>query len=407
MANRWVVGLSYHIWRSAPFGTGWGRNMEMHSLLRRSPVHSYWKKLTRLLVVGLGLLLLTGPVFSQTSTGRILGDVRDSSDALIVGASVEITDVQRGVTRSLETDSAGQYVAPDLELGIYRVTVTKGGFKRFERTNVQLEVATDVRIDVVLQPGDATQTVVVNEEVPLLNTTSSSLGGTLSNEEISELPLNGRNYENLLQLRPGVVRYPGGGFSTTSTDGLRAEDNVYVVDGLFNSAGIAGDSATILPIDAIQEFNLIENPPAEYGWKPGAIVNVGLKSGTNALHGTAFAFGRDTPLDARNYFNTDDQPKQPRNLEQFGTTVGGPIVKDKLFFFGAYEGQRYSVGNVGTISTPATVGLATPSGGSGCTFIASGDCANSLVNAIQDLQAGGVPVSPASLQIGGCTLGPP
>src|SRR5580692_7936199 len=321
--------------------------MEMHSLLRRSPVHPYWEKFTRFLVVGLGLLLLTWPVFSQSSTGRILGDVRDASDAVIVGASVEITDVQRGITRSLETDNAGEYVAPDLEPGIYKVTVTKGGFKRFERTNVQLEVATDVRIDVVLQPGDATQTVVVNEEVPLLNTTSSTLGGTLSNGEITDLPLDGRNYENLLQLRPGVVRYPGGGFSTTSTDGLRAEDNVYLVDGLFNSepfsgqsiingAGIAGDSATILPIDAIQEFNLIENPPAEYGWKPGAVVNVALKSGTNGLHGTAFAFGRDDVLDARNFFNCANNPcalgqspssKNPRTLEQFGGSLGGPIIK--------------------------------------------------------------------------------
>ena len=366
----------------------------------------------------MGVLLAALTAFSQSSTGRILGDVRDASDAAIVGASVEITDVERGVTRTTVTDGAGEYLAPNLDPGVYKLTVTSPGFKRFERTNVQVEVAADVRIDVVLQTGDATQTITVNEEVPLLNTTTSTLGGTLTNQEINDLPLNGRNYENLLQLRPGVVRYPGGGFSTTSTNGLRAEDNVYLVDGLFNSepfsgqsiingAGIAGDSATILPIDAIQEFNLIENPPAEYGWKPGAVVNVALKSGTNGLHGTAFAFGRDTPLDARNFFNTDDQPKQPRNLEQFGTTVGGPIVKDKLFFFGAYEGQRYSVGNVGSIQTPATVGLATPAGGSGCSFITTGDCANSLVNAIQDLQAGGIPVSPASLQIGGCTLGPP
>ncbi len=390
----------------------------MQTLRRGSRVRPFWGKAARSLVIGLGVLVLSCPLFPQSSTGRILGDVRDPSDALVVGATVEITDVQRGVTRTLQTDSAGEYVAPNLEPGIYRVAVTKPGFKRFERTNIQLEVASDVRIDVVLQPGDATQTVIVNEEVPLLNTTSSTLGGTLSNEEITDLPLNGRNYENLLQLRPGVMRYPGGGFSTTSTDGLRAEDNGYFVDGLFNSepfsgqsiingAGIAGDSATILPIDAIQEFNLIENPPAEYGWKPGAIVNVGLKSGTNTLHGTAYAFGRDTPLDARNYFNTDNQIKQPRNLEQFGGTVGGPIKKDKLFFFGGYEGQRYVVGNVGTISTPATVGLPTPAAGTNCTFMASGDCANSLVNAIQDLVAGGKTVSPASLQIGGCTLGPP
>ena len=371
---------------------------------------------TRTLALALGILLLGLPVFSQSSAGRILGDVRDPSNAVIVGAAIEITDVQRGVSRTLVTDSAGEYVAPNLDPGTYTITVTNSGFKRFERTNVQVEVATDVRIDIVLQPGDATQTVVVNEEIPLLNTTSSTLGGTLSNQEINDLPLNGRNYENLLQLRPGVVRYPGGGFSTTSTNGLRAEDNVYIVDGLFNSepfsgqsiingAGIAGDSATILPIDAIQEFNLIENPPAEYGWKPGAIVNVGLKSGTNGLHGTGFAFGRDTPLDARNFFNTDDQPKQPRNLEQFGGTVGGPIKKDKLFFFGGYEGQRYVVGNVGQIQTPATVGLPTPATPT-CSFT-TGDCANSLVDAIRDLQAHGTFISPASLQIGGCTLGPP
>ena len=392
--------------------------MGIESLLLGSYAQRVCRRFGRVFAFVLGMLVLSLPVQAQSSSGRILGDVRDQSDAAIVGANVVITDVQRGVTRSLVTDDAGEYLAPNLEPGIYKITVTRSGFKTFERTNVQLEVATDVRVDVILQPGEATQTVVVNEEVPLLNTTSATLGGTLSNQEINDLPLDGRNYENLLQLRPGVVRYPGGGFSTTSTDGLRAEDNVYLVDGLFNSepfsgqsiingAGIAGDSATILPIDAIQEFNLIENPPAEYGWKPGAIVNVGLKSGTNGLHGTGFAFGRDTPLDARNFFNTSDQPKQPRNLEQFGGTVGGPIIKDKLFFFGGYEGQRYTVGNVGTIQTPATVGLPTPASGSGCTYTSSGDCANSLVNAIQDLQAGGIPVSPASLQIGGCTLGPP
>jgi len=388
----------------------------MQSLLRGSRVHPLWEKLARSLVVWLGALLLSCPVFSQSSTGRILGDVRDASGALIVGASVEMTDVQRGITRSLETDSAGEYVAPNLEPGIYKITVTKGGFKRFERTNVQLEVATDVRIDVVMQPGDATQTVIVNEQVPLLNTTSSTLGGTLSNDEITDLPLNGRNYENLLQLRPGVVRYPGGGFSTTSTNGLRAEDNVYVVEGLFNSepfsgqsiingAGIAGDSATILPIDAIQEFNLIENPPAEYGWKPGAIVNVGLKSGTNALHGSGYAFGRTGSWDARNYFNPVGTPKTPTELEQFGGTAGGAIVKDKLFFFGGYEGQRYTVGNSFQVQSPLMI--PSPTNAGNCTFIVSGDCGNSIPDAIADLQAHGTTVSAVSLKVAGCSLGPP
>jgi len=299
---------------------------------------------------------------------------------------VTITDVQRGISRTLTTDDAGAYVAPDLGPGIYKVRAEAKGFKSIERLNIELEVARDALIDLVLPPGEASETIIVTEEIPLLNTISSVLGGTLSNKEINDLPLNGRNYENLLQLRPGVMRYPGGGFSTTSTNGLRAEDNVYIIDGLFNSepfsgqsiingAGIAGDSATILPVDSIQEFNLQENPSAEYGWKPGAIVNVGLKSGTNRLHGTAYAFGRDTPFDARNYFNTvASGPKNPRNLEQFGGTAGGPLIKDKLFFFGGYEGQRYTVGNTGQISTPATVTL-------------GGDPANSLVDAIAGVQA--------------------
>ena len=248
-------------------------------------------------------MLLNERSNAQTDTGRILGTVTDPTGAAISGASVTVTDLQRGTKRSLSTTQAGEYVAPNLESGIYKVRVEAKGFKNSERTDIQVVVASDVQIDFALQTGQATETIVVTEQEPLIDTTSSTLGGTLSNEEINELPLNGRNYENLLQLRPGVVRYPGGGFSTTSTNGLRAEDNAYIVDGLFNSepfsgqsiingAGIAGDSATILPVDAIQEFNLIENPPAEYGWKPGAMVNVALKSGTNTLHGTAYAFGR-------------------------------------------------------------------------------------------------------------------
>lgn len=369
----------------------------------------------RAFVVTLALLSASIPLFSQAYNGRILGSVHDKSDAVMVGVPVVITDVQRDVSRTVTTDDAGEFVAPDLLPGVYKITVHANGFKTYERTNVQLEVATDVRIDIVLEPGEATQTVTVTEEVPLINLTNATLGGTLSNEEINDLPLNGRNYENLLQLRPGVVRYPGGGFSTTSTNGLRAEDNAYLIDGFYNSepfsgqsiingAGIAGDSATILPIDAIQEFNVIENPPAEYGWKPGAIVNVAIKSGTNGLHGDAYAFGRDTSFDARNYFDDVGTPKTPTQLEQFGTTIGGPIIKDKLFFFGGYEGQRYTVGNSFSINVPSMVSL--PTAGN-CTFILTGDCANSIPNAIADLQADGIPISAVSLKVAGCSLGPP
>src|ERR1700688_3764547 len=350
-----------------------------------------------------GMLLALGlPLFSQTTTGRILGTVSDQSGAGVAGATVVVTDVQRDTKRTVTSDASGDYAAPELQPGTYKVRAEAKGFKTVERPNIVVEVAQDLRVDMSLPTGQVTETVVVTDEVPLVDSVSSTLGGTLSNAEINDLPLNGRNYENLLQLRPGVMRYPGGGFSKTSTDGLRAEDNAYFVEGLFksepfsgqgiiNGGGIAGDSATILPIDAIQEFNVQENPPAEYGWKPGAVVNVGLKSGTNSLHGTGFAFGRDGAMDARNFFNASPAPKTPRTLEQFGGSLGGAIIKDKAFFFGAYEGQRYDVGNSFTVSTPSMAALPTPGPTPNCTSV-SGDCANSIPNAIADLVANGVPI---------------
>src|SRR5580658_9279836 len=374
-------------------------------------------RLNGIRVLGVVSMMLAGsvPTFSQTTAGRILGTVSDQSGAAVAGAAVVITDVQHGTTRSVATDASGEYSAPELQPGVYKVRAEAKGFKSVERVNIVVEVAEDLRVDISLPPGLVSETVIVTEEVPLVNTTSATLGGTLSNAEINDLPLNGRNYENLLQLRPGVIRYPGGGFSTTSTNGLRAEDNAYFVDGLFNSepysgqaiingAGIAGDSATILPIDSIQEFNIEENAPAEYGWKPGAVINVGLKSGTNQIHGTAFAFGRDGVMDARNFFNTVPNAKLPRTLEQYGGSVGGPIIKDKVFFFGAYEGQMYDVGNsFGGVTSPFMPASQTNAGN--CLSPAvTGDCANSITDAITDLQDQGVTISPASLNISGCQV---
>lgn len=370
----------------------------------------------------LTLLLVSLWASAQTTAGRILGTLTDQSGAAVAGATVVITDTQRGTSRTVTTDESGNYTVADLQPGSYKIHVEAKGFKTIERPSVQIEVATDVRADFSLQPGQVTEVMTISEEIPLVNTTSSTLGGTLSNEEINDLPLNGRNYENLLQLRPGVMRYPGGGFSTTSSNGLRAEDNAYFIEGLFNSepysgqaivngAGIAGDSATILPIDAIQEFNIQQNPPAEYGWKPGSVVNVGLKSGTNTVHGTAFGFGRDGNIfDARNFFNAAPATKLQRTLEQFGGSLGGALVKDKAFFFGAYEGQRYNVGNsYGGVSSPSMAAMTlAPGQPQNCTASSlisiSADCADSIPNAIADLQANDVPVDAASLNIAGCSL---
>ena len=226
-----------------------------------------------------------------------------------------------------------------------------------------------------LSPGQQTQTITVTEQLPVVETTNATLGGTLSNQTINDLPLNGRNYQNLLSLRPGVLAEPGGGSWTQSTNGVRPEDNVFLVNGMLNvgafsalsimnAPALAGDAASILPIDAIQEFNIEENPRAEYGWKPGAVINVGIKSGTNSLHGTAYAFGRHTSFDARNFYNqvsegcTAPCPKTEVALEQYGGTIGGPIKKDKIFFFAGYEGQRYTVGSPFLANTPVTTSLA-------------------------------------------------
>jgi hypothetical protein len=369
-------------------------------------------------VATLVVSLLGLPAWAQSTNGRILGSINDQSGAAVSGATVVVTDMQRGTSRTLTTDPAGTYVAADLLPGTYKIHVEAKGFKTVERPNILIEVATDVRVDFNLQPGQVTETVVVDEEIPLVNTTSATLGGTLSNKEINDLPLNGRNYQNLLQLRPGVMRYPGGGFSTTSANGLRAEDNAYLIDGLYNTepfsgqgiingSGIVGDSATILPIDAIQEFNLQQNPPAEYGWKPGAIVNVGLKSGTNTLHGTAFAFGRDGAMDARNYFNTSPAAKVDRSLEQFGGSLGGAIIKDKAFFFGSYEGQRYDIGNTYNVTTPAMVAFPLAAGQPvNCTsaLLATADCNGSIPNAVHDLLLNGVAISPESMKLSGCNV---
>ena len=306
------------------------------------------------------------PAFSQGSAGRILGSVTDQSGGVLAGATVTVLDVQRGITRTLITDQSGEYVAPSLLPGAYTVRAEFKGFKTVERQKIALEVNQDIRVDLALEPGEQTQTITVTEELPLVETTNATLGGTLSNETINDLPMMGRSYQNLLTLRPGMMIYPGGGGWTMSTNGSRPEENQFILDGLtndnplqgltiINGPGVAGDAATIMPIDAIQEVKIEENPKAEYGGKPGAVVNVGIKSGTNSIHGTAYAFGRDSAMDARNYFNVTSLPKRAVALEQYGATVGGPIKKDKLFYFLGYEAESYSVGNLFFASVPEDV----------------------------------------------------
>src|ERR1700719_319244 len=260
------------------------------------------------------VLLLCLPAFSQGDFGRILGTVTDQSSGVVAGATVTVIDTERGVTRVLTTDESGEYNAPHLTPSAYTVRVEAPGFKKLEHQKIEVEVGKAARVDLTVQPGEQEQTVTVSESLPLVETTNATLGGTLSNADITDMPLNGRNYQNLLSLRPGVLTQVGGGPWTQSTNGVRPDESVWMVDGvinhnMFDARPIAGmsspitDAATILPIDSIQEFNLMENPKAEYGWDPGAVVNVGIKSGTNSLHGSAYGFYRSSNWDARNFFN--------------------------------------------------------------------------------------------------------
>ena len=330
--------------------------------------HSRFNRVLGVFALSLVVLLACSPAFSQGTAGRILGAITDQTGGAMSGATVTIIDTQRNTTRTLTADDSGEYNAPNLLPSTYTIRAEAKGFKTGERTNVLLEINQDLRVDLTLQPGEQTERITVTEALPMVETTNAELGGTLQSAIIADLPMNGRNFANLLQLRPGVTIYPGGSGWTQSSNGLRATDNVYLFEGvngsdpwmsqpIITAVMASGDAGTLLSIDAIDEFKTEENPRAEYGWKPGAVVNVGVKSGTNSYHGTAFAYGRDGTWDARNYFFSTLPANQipPVALEQFGATFGGPIKKDKLFYFLSFEDQRYSVGSVQAIGTPITV----------------------------------------------------
>jgi len=325
-------------------------------------------RLTSALTLILCVAILSVPTSAQVNQGRIGGTIADQTGGAIVGATVTVTDVERGVTRTLTTDGAGAYGAPNLTPGNYTIHVEYKGFTAINRQDINVGVGQDIRVDLILQPGDQTQTVTVTGEPPAINTTNAQLGGTIEGSAATDLPIAGRSFLYLLNYVPGILTKPGaGGGLIQYTNGLRPEYNVYVFDGLAdtNSYGAAGplnigfiaggpDESVVLPIDAVQDFNLVEHPKAEYGWRPGGQISMGLKSGTNAMHGTGFALGRGTGLITRNPFFGD---KAPTEFESYGGTFGGAIRKDRMFYYLGYEGQNYSVGNPRTQVVPTTASL--------------------------------------------------
>lgn len=335
----------------------------------------YRKILFVVVVLGMGC----ASAWSQTSQGRISGRVTDSTGAVVVGASITIENTNKGVKRAVQSNGVGDYVVPNLDPGTYSLMVEARNFKRVVQNGVQLEVAKDLKIDFQLSPGATTETVEVHGEAPLVDATNSTLEGVLSNKAVNELPVQGRDFQNLLALHPGVQRTAGGGFHSVTSNGLRPDDNNFVVDGandndaywgttVLNEEGISGTPASNLPLDAIQEFNTEEQPQADYGQKPGVLVNIGIKSGTDQIHGTAYYFHRNAAFDARNYFDHAIDPvtgkvSKPAALilHQFGASFGGPIIKGKWFYFANYEGVRSKVGNPYDAFVPVSTSVGDPS----------------------------------------------
>src|SRR6266436_2852885 len=343
-------------------------------------MNSFFRAIRTLALVVFALTIFAGAsTFAQTFRGTILGSVTDSSGAAVPGATVTIKNVDTGLVRTVSTSDDGSYSAPELPIGTYSVSVEKAGFKLGVVTGIKVEVSSERRADVALQIGQAAQSVEVRgEELPMVESTSNTLGGIVESKIVTSLPVNGRDYQKLIFLVPGVTGSPDqitdspGSFGIFSVNGARGRANNFLLDGTdmndgyrndpaINEAGVFGDPATILPIDAVAELRVLSNGEAEYGRNSGAIVNIVTKSGSNNWHGSALEYWRSGQLGARNYFNFDPNPKNSFLNNQFGGSLGGALVKDRTFFYLNYEGQRESGAQSGTSCVPDPAVITTAS----------------------------------------------
>jgi hypothetical protein len=342
-------------------------------------------------LVVLAMLLLAGVAAeAQTFRGTILGTVTDASGAAIAGATVTVRNLDTGLVRTVNTAEDGSYSAPELPIGNYSVNVEKNGFKTGAVTGIRVEVSSERRADVALQTGELTQKIeVMGDTLPQVESTENTLGGIIESKIVTSLPVNGRDYQKLIFLVPGVTGSPDqitdspGSFGIFSVNGARGRANNFLLDGTdmndgyrndpaINEAGVFGTPATILPVEAIAELRVASNFEAEYGRSAGGVINVVTKSGTNNWHGSVFEFFRNNALDARNYFNTTTDPgtglhiaQNPFHNNQYGGSFGGPIVKDKTFFFADYEGLREkgAESSLACVPTAANIANHTPAGG--------------------------------------------
>jgi hypothetical protein len=314
------------------------------------------REFARRIIVCLAALLILAaiPVAAQLPTGTILGTVKDSSGASIPGATVTLRNTDTNLTKTAITDQDGSYRFPELAVGHYEMKAEAAGFRTENRTGLTLEITQQGVINFALQVGSTTQQVTVSSEIPIVNTQDSTLGGTVNEQQMAELPLNGRNYIDLALYKPGVnqdknQRNSSG--TTFSVNGAPVRSNNFTLDGaiLQNSTGrspVAGDSGDALGLDGIKEYRIVTGTfQAEYGMAMGSQMVAVSKGGTNQFHGDVFEYFRNSALDANDFFQRGaGSPIAPLQKNQFGAAFGGPIKKDKTFFYAVYEGVRLNLG---------------------------------------------------------------
>ncbi|MDQ3132671.1 MAG: TonB-dependent receptor, partial [Acidobacteriota bacterium] len=299
------------------------------------------------------VLMLSNAAFAQFETATVLGSVRDPNDAAIQNADVVLKNTATEITQTATTDQNGDYQFANVRIGIYQIIIEANGFNRTVAENINVTVNARQRVDLTLQVATASETVTVTDAANALQTDSSELGQVVQRRQIIALPLNGRSYANLALLAPGVRESHtnssiggGGREAAFNVNGLRATMNNFLLDGIDNNAyGTSNQSFSSQVVqvspDAIAEFKVQTNTySAEFGRSGGAVINASYRTGTNGFHGSAWEFNRNTVLNAVGFFKPLGGAKPPLNRNQFGFTFGGPIIKDRTFFFGDYEGFR-------------------------------------------------------------------
>ena len=332
--------------------------------------------------VVLCLILFSGnPVSAQTTTGSIYGTVSDPSGAVIPNAVVTVRNVQTGITHTAQSNGSGNYVFPALDPGDYTVSTQVKGFQAQTQTGIRLDANQNVHVSFTLQTGSQSQTVTVSAATTLVDTRESQLGNTVDQKRIEDLPLNGRNAYDLVQLVPGVTHYSAAATigdqngTQFSDNGIRSNYDTFYLDGGFDTEIFRNGGNLIPNPDALQEFRILTgNFDAEFGRDPGGVVNMITRSGTNQYHGLAYDYLRNNVLNAKNYFNNEVTPLKQN---QFGGNFGGPIKRNQAFFFLSYEGLRI----ITTQIVPSTLITLTPAE-------AKGDLSAPTVNPTPVLPAG-------------------